>query len=439
MKKTLASLVMAVFAAITLCQAEVQAEQFVFADEGTTESWSWAKRDIYQAYETGIVVGKEGNIFDAEGMVTRAEAATMLVRKKGIDPEQYDYPCTAFSDVGEAWYTKFVNAAYENKLIAGKGEGIFDPNGPLTRGEATAMLISATEIMATDAPDCGFTDIGGNWYTPYINLAYAYCYVSGVGENRFEPCDNVTRAQLAVMMNRIKEPEENPLVAEYTYNEQGIMVQEAYEYSRTDYIYDENTNLIQKKKYSIPEEMLQYTVNYEYDANGRLIKEQKTIGENAQDGDLTEYVYDTDGAVTIVVKYASGESSKKICDNAGNTVQYLTYHQDGTIKREYSYTYTKQDNQITQQVTESSQGVIISTFANVIIYDEKENIKEIFEYNSEGELYGRYRYTYDDGNKLIQSATYDRNGVLETLDVYEYDEKGNNTRIIYYSYIVAPR
>jgi len=51
-----------------------------------------------------------------------------------------------------------------------------------------------------------FSDVGVNaWYSPYVVWAYDNGIVTGVGNNRFAPSDNVTREQFATMIHRFAE------------------------------------------------------------------------------------------------------------------------------------------------------------------------------------------------------------------------------------------
>lgn len=142
----------------------------------------------------------KGNKFDANGKITRAEAATMMVSFKEIDADKYNFPSKEFTDLGENWYVKYINAAYENGLVQGKGEGKFDPEGKLTRAEAVAMIVSAMGYEILENQEASFTDIDGEWYTNYINTAYAHGIVAGKQEGKFAPVSEVTRAEMVTML-----------------------------------------------------------------------------------------------------------------------------------------------------------------------------------------------------------------------------------------------
>ena len=121
------------------------AEPFRYQEEwnNRTNSWNWGRSAIHWAFAEGITVGKDGGRFDPDNSITRAEAATMLVKLKEIDITKYHKDNETFVDVNGAWYTPYINAAYDNKIVSGKGDGLFDPNGSLTRAEAATMIVKA--------------------------------------------------------------------------------------------------------------------------------------------------------------------------------------------------------------------------------------------------------------------------------------------------------
>ena len=437
MKKKLMMMALVAATAFSIRPVQVQAEEFVFADEGTTESWSWAKSKIYRAYERGIVTGKEGNIFDADGLITRAEAATMLVRKKEIDPEKYDYPCTAFNDVGEEWYTNFVNAAYENGLMSGKGERLFDPNSYLTRAEAATMLVNEYKFTI-DAPDTAFTDIAGQWYTPYVNLAYAHHYVRGVGDGLYEPERNTTRAEYIAML--LFSRPEDPNVKKYEYDEQGKTIFSWDQYGKTgEYFYDETGKLVQLKQYSPYDEtsgILQYIVDYSYDENGRLVLEQEVSAETGNLSDYKKYTYDESGSL---VSMRNG-NWEEIYDQDGNMMKRISYDADDNIRsiREYSYIWSEDGRQRITRLTNGLTGELINENAARTVFDETGRKTDVYYDGTPRTDYYHERWTYDENGNMIQYAFYDVKNQLTDWETNTYDENGNLIENLSYTYTVWP-
>ena len=181
----------------------IEAEEvFRYSEEyqNRTSSWAWSHSAIHWAFAEGITVGKGDGYFDPDNSITRAEAVTMLVNLQEIDTDAYNLDSEVFSDVNGAWYTRYVNAAYDKGFVAGKEEGRFDPNGTLTRAEAATIIVKALGYKTVDEIDVAFQDISDAWYTDYVKTAYANGIVAGKSAERFDPNADVTRAELALML-----------------------------------------------------------------------------------------------------------------------------------------------------------------------------------------------------------------------------------------------
>lgn len=93
-----------------------------------------------------IIDGKGEGRFDPDAGMTRAEFAAIVVRALGLEPE----PCDAFSDVGGQWFAPYVGTAYRYKIVNGKGAGMFEPESGITRQEAAAMVARAAGLCGMD-------------------------------------------------------------------------------------------------------------------------------------------------------------------------------------------------------------------------------------------------------------------------------------------------
>lgn len=78
---------------------------------------------------------------------TRAEMVYALWKTVG-EPESSAE--SGFIDLTEDWYVQAVNWAVEQGIINGRGEGIFDPSGNLSREEMAAILYRYVESVGGD-------------------------------------------------------------------------------------------------------------------------------------------------------------------------------------------------------------------------------------------------------------------------------------------------
>lgn len=105
-----------------------------------------------------------------------------------------------FEDVDKTdWFCPSVNFVCEKGLFTGTDETHFEPDSPMTRGMLVTVLyrLEGTEEKAKNF----FTDIEPDkWYAAPASWAAKNNIVSGVGDNRFAPEDNITREQLAAIL-----------------------------------------------------------------------------------------------------------------------------------------------------------------------------------------------------------------------------------------------
>ena len=104
-----------------------------------------------------------------------------------------------FTDVAEdAWYKESVDAVVEAGLMKGVSEGIFNPQGTVTRAEVVQVLYN----MAGTPEDgeTSFADAAGRWYAPAAAWAEAEAIVDAGDE--FRGGEAATRAEIADMLYR---------------------------------------------------------------------------------------------------------------------------------------------------------------------------------------------------------------------------------------------
>lgn len=93
---------------------------------------------VLNLYYQGILGGYPDGSFGPEKGVTRAEFAKILCEALKL-PQQVS-GSVLFQDTESSWAKGYIGALAEKKLINGKAEGIFDPNGGVTLGEVLTLL-----------------------------------------------------------------------------------------------------------------------------------------------------------------------------------------------------------------------------------------------------------------------------------------------------------
>ena len=97
----------------------------------------WAKDEISELYEKGVVSGISDTSLGLDDSVTRAQFASLIVRALDLDITSYK---GEFKDVSnDDWYADQLQTAYDNNLLSGY-DGNMSPNDNITREEMAAIL-----------------------------------------------------------------------------------------------------------------------------------------------------------------------------------------------------------------------------------------------------------------------------------------------------------
>lgn len=175
----------------------------IFADIKGVE---WARNSIVALAEKGVISGKGGMMFCPYDNVTRYEFAKIAVL--AFMPET-SVGEIAFTDVSaDHWAYEYVKKAYGAGLIKGRDEYTFDGNGLITREEMATILLRAAQASGIsvstfeDAKSYTFRDdasISGFAKEAIYILKYDNI-INGVGDDYFAPSKNATRAEAAHMV-----------------------------------------------------------------------------------------------------------------------------------------------------------------------------------------------------------------------------------------------
>ena len=107
-----------------------------------------------------VINGKDDGSYDPTGIVTRAEMAKIIcvILNGGSDPALGASTTHTYTDTVNHWAEAYIEYCTQLGIVAGKGNGTFDPNGTVTATEAAKMLLVALGYNA------GFENmVGANW------------------------------------------------------------------------------------------------------------------------------------------------------------------------------------------------------------------------------------------------------------------------------------
>lgn len=122
---------------------------------------------------------------------------------KAEEDDKSEEVTTAFSDVKTTdWFFESVNYAKENGLMSGVSSTEFAPEESVTRSMLVVVL-HRLEGTPPPAKSSEFADVeAGQWYTDGIAWAAEQGIVNGVEDDKFAPDAEITREQIAAIMNR---------------------------------------------------------------------------------------------------------------------------------------------------------------------------------------------------------------------------------------------
>lgn len=207
--KRLLSTVLAALMLFTLMVPAAAAELKAFSDVSST---SWYAPSVYALVQKGIISGKSATTFDPKGNLTRAELMKMLASSVNTAEQLSEYAeVKSFSDVSSgSWYALYVNWAAANGITNGYSDGTFGPNRAVTRAEAASLLVRfAQKTGISDLEPINekatFTDdakIAG-WARENVYICQQAGIFGGYQDGSFRGSNNIVRSEAAAVLCRL--------------------------------------------------------------------------------------------------------------------------------------------------------------------------------------------------------------------------------------------
>jgi hypothetical protein len=106
------------------------------------------------------------------------------------------------SDVANHWAKEDVNDMYSRLIVTGVGDNKYDPERDITRAEFATIIVRGLGLLRGTG-ELRFDDVEEiSWYSPYIKTAASYGIINGYGDGSFGPQDKITREQAMTMIAR---------------------------------------------------------------------------------------------------------------------------------------------------------------------------------------------------------------------------------------------
>jgi len=152
---------------------------------------------------TGVVVDPDGTVRHVPTKIIKIDGK-YYAKINSLTNSIYSvvwHPVT-FTDTVSHWASEEINDMGARMVIDGVGNDKFDPDRDITRAEFATIMVKALGLKpGTDTNT--FNDVKpSDWYCASIETATEYNIISGYGKGEFGPMDKITREQAMTMIAR---------------------------------------------------------------------------------------------------------------------------------------------------------------------------------------------------------------------------------------------
>lgn len=164
----------------------------------------WAEEIITEAVDLGYATGYEDLTFRPQGEVTRAQFAVMLARAFMLPADDGEADKFTDSDEIPAWADTYIASVVGEGIVNGYEDGTFRPNDPITRLEMAAIVLRALDVEEEEldqaAPSFADHDRIPVWGRSYAAAAAGFKLMQGRTDGRFAPDEQASRAEAATVI-----------------------------------------------------------------------------------------------------------------------------------------------------------------------------------------------------------------------------------------------
>ncbi len=188
----------------TLALALILALIFANTDFGFTYAagthWS---DDVFKEWvDKGLLSAKDVSDFRPDDKITRAEFMAFV--NSAFDYNIASNKVERYQDVKTSdWYYKVVAIALAEGYINGVDDKHMNPNGPITREQAMAIMarLSNSPVNYSAYKNASDGDMVSSWARKAVSTCISQGFISG-NNGQIKPLAKMTRAEAMVMLNR---------------------------------------------------------------------------------------------------------------------------------------------------------------------------------------------------------------------------------------------
>ena len=152
---------------------------------------------------TGVVLNPDGTFSHVPTEIVAVDGK-YYARIKSLTNSIYSviYSPVEFVDVTNHWAKEAINDMASRLIIGGVGNSRFEPNREITRAEFAAIMTKALGLQLGTGENL-FEDVNDTaWYCDFVKTTADYKIISGYGNRKFGPQDKITREQTMTMIAR---------------------------------------------------------------------------------------------------------------------------------------------------------------------------------------------------------------------------------------------
>ncbi len=168
----------------------------------------WAYQAVAKLHEKKILNEDISMFYEPQANVTRGDYAMFLVRALGLTADATEN----FADVKP--YAEYADALAIGKALGifqGRGDNMYDPEKPATRAELMALTARAMRLKGEVSGDAAALDAFADkanipqWAQGDVAAMVSLGIVKGNADGTINPGGNTTRAEAAVIIDRVME------------------------------------------------------------------------------------------------------------------------------------------------------------------------------------------------------------------------------------------
>ncbi|MGX4584524.1 S-layer homology domain-containing protein [Paenibacillus chitinolyticus] len=158
----------------------------------------WAK-DVVQTWQQRGVVNGEGEVFDPNRQISRAEWSALINRIFQYEKEARN----SFIDVKpEEWFASDIQKGVAAGYVSGFEDGTFRPDAPLSRQEAAVTLSRILHLKENSVVTFTDQEQLPAWSRAYVGAAVDARLIDGYQDGSFGPLNALTRAEAVQLLDR---------------------------------------------------------------------------------------------------------------------------------------------------------------------------------------------------------------------------------------------